>query len=46
MIYLSGKNIINDKKDRLHALRDLLIAVAIYSILIILLNRIGILKPI
>ena len=46
MMYFSGKSIMQDKRNRLNALRTLLITVAAYSILIIILNRIGILKPI
>ena len=46
MMYFSGKSIMQDKRNRLNALRTLLITVAAYSILIVILNRIGILKPI
>lgn len=46
MMYSSGKSIMQDKRDRLNALRTLLITVVTYSMLIIILNRIGILKPI
>jgi hypothetical protein len=46
MMILSGKSIIQDKSKRLHALLALLITVIIYSVVIIILNRTGILKPI
>ena len=46
MMYFSGKSIMQDKSNRLHALVTLLITIVIYSIIIIILNRTGILKPI
>ncbi len=46
MMYLSGKSIMQDKSNRLQALVTLLITVVIYSVIIIILNRTGILKPI
>ena len=46
MMYLSGKAIIKDKKDRIRALSNFLITATVYTILIIFLHRIGILKPI
>ena len=46
MMYFSGKSIMQDKSNRLHALATLLITIVIYSIIIIILNRTGILKPI
>lgn len=46
MMIFSGKSILQDKIKRLHALLSLLITVAIYSAIIIILHRIGILKPI
>jgi hypothetical protein len=46
IMYFSGKSIMQDKGNRLKALVSLLITVVIYSIIIIILNRIGILKPI
>ena len=46
MMYLSGKSIIQDKNSRLKALVTLLITVLIYSSIIIILNKTGILKPI
>ena len=46
MMIFSGKSIIEDKSNRLHALITLLVTVVIYSVIIIILNRTGILKPI
>jgi len=46
MMYLSGKSIMRDKSNRLQALPKLLITIAIYSAIIIILNRTGILKPV
>ena len=43
MMYSSGKSIIQDKSKRLQSLVTLLITVVIYSVIIIILNRIGIL---
>jgi hypothetical protein len=46
LMYASGKSIMQDKSNRLKALVTLLITVVIYSVIIIILNRAGILKPI
>ena len=46
MMYASGKSILQDKSNRLRALTNLLITVVIYSAIIIIINKIGILKPI
>ena len=46
MMYSSGKSIMQDKSNRLQALVKLLITVVIYSVIIIILNKTGILKPI
>ena len=46
MMYLSGKSIMQDKISRLRSLVTLLITIVIYSAIIIILNRTGILKPI
>ena len=46
MMCSSGKSIMQDKGNRLQALVTLLITVVIYSVIIIILNRTGILKPI
>ncbi len=46
MMYTSGKSIMRDKSGRLKALVIFLITVVIYSVIIIILNRTGILKPI
>ena len=46
MMFLSGKSIMQDKSNRLHALATLLITILIYSIIIIILNRTGVLRPI
>ncbi|MDP2929055.1 MAG: hypothetical protein Q8O01_03195 [Candidatus Omnitrophota bacterium] len=46
MMYFSGKSIMRDKSNRLHALVTLLITIVIYSAIIVILNRTGILKPI
>jgi len=46
MMILSGKSILQDKRERLDALKSLLLTVLIYSIIIILLGKTGILKPI
>lgn len=46
MMYLSGKSIMQDKGNRSRALATLLVTIVIYSIIIIILNRAGILKPI
>jgi len=46
MMYLSGKSIMQDKSNRLQALETLLITVIIYSIIIIILGKTGLLKPI
>ena len=46
MMYFSGKSIMQDKGNRLRSLVTLLITVMIYSVIIIILNRTGILKPI
>lgn len=46
MMYFSGKSIMQDKSNRLRSLVTLLITVVIYSVIIIILNRTGILKPI
>jgi hypothetical protein len=46
MMYASGKSMMRDKSNRLRALVTLLITIVIYSIIIIILNRTGILKPI
>ena len=45
MVY-SGKSIIQDKSGRLHALTTLLLTVLIYSIIIVILGKVGVLKPI
>jgi len=46
MMCLSGKSIMQDKSNRLRSLVTFLITVMIYSVIIIILNRTGILKPI
>ena len=46
MMYSSGKSIMQDKSNRLHALVTFLITVVIYSVIIIILNRTGVLRPI
>ncbi|MCX5667967.1 MAG: hypothetical protein NTY34_06640 [Candidatus Omnitrophica bacterium] len=46
LMYSSGKSIMQDKGNRLQALATLLITVVIYSVIIIILNKTGILKPI
>jgi multidrug transporter EmrE-like cation transporter len=46
MMYLSGRSIMQDKSNRLKALKTLLLTVLIYSIIIVLLGKSGILKPI
>jgi hypothetical protein len=46
MMFFSGKSIMQDKGGRLRSLVKLLITVVIYSTIIIILNRIGILRPI
>jgi hypothetical protein len=46
MMYFSGKSMMRDKGKRLQALITFLITVVIYSVVIIILNRTGILKPI
>ena len=46
MMYASGKSIIQDKDNRFRSLLTFLITVVIYSVIIIILNRTGILKPI
>ena len=46
MMYSGGKSIMRDKSNRLHALKILLLTVLIYSTIIIVLGKIGILKPI
>ena len=46
MMYSSGKSIMQDKSNRLNALKTLLITVIIYSIIIVILGKIGVLKPI
>ena len=46
MMYSSGKSIMQDKSNRLYSLAKLLITVVIYSVIIIILNRTGILRPI
>jgi hypothetical protein len=46
MMLFSGKSIMQDKSDRLRSMVKLLITIAIYSTIIIILNRTGILKPI
>ena len=46
MMYSSGKSIMQDKGNRSRSLVTLLITVMIYSVIIIILNRTGILKPI
>jgi len=46
LMYSSGKSIMQDKSNRLQALVTLLITVVIYSVIIIILNRTGILRPI
>ena len=46
MMCSSGKSIMPDKSNRFRALATFLITVAIYSVIIIILNRAGILKPI
>jgi len=46
MMYLSGKNLLAGKKDIIRELLKLIAALTIYSFLIVLLHRTGILKPI
>jgi hypothetical protein len=46
MMYTSGRSMMRDKIGRLRSLVTLLITVVIYSIIIVVLNRTGILKPI
>jgi hypothetical protein len=46
MMYFSGKSILQDKGSRLRALVTLLITIVIYSVIIIILNKTGMLKPI
>ena len=46
MMYLSGKNLLTGKKDIAREILKLIAALAIYSFLIILLHRVGILKPV
>jgi hypothetical protein len=45
MMYASGKSIMRDKSHRLKALASLFVTVLIYSAIIIILGKIGILKP-
>ena len=46
MMYSSGKSIMRDKSNRFQTLVKLFITIVIYSVIIIILNRTGILKPI
>lgn len=46
MMFASGKSIMQDKSNRLDALKTLLLTILIYSTIIILLGKFGILKPI
>jgi hypothetical protein len=46
MMYFSGKSIMGDKGKRLQAVITFLATVVIYSAVIIILNKAGILKPI
>ena len=46
MMFFSGKSIMRDKSNRLNALKTFLITVIIYSIIIVILSKIGVLKPI
>ncbi len=46
MMYLSGKSIMQDKSNRLQALETILITVIIYSAIIIILGKTGLLKPV
>ncbi|MDP3790999.1 MAG: hypothetical protein Q8R38_03025 [Candidatus Omnitrophota bacterium] len=45
MMFFSGKSIMKEKGSRLKALEALLLTVIIYTIIIIILEKIGILKP-
>ncbi len=46
MMYYSGKSIMRDKDSRLNAFKKLLLTVLIYSTIIVILGKTGILKPI
>ncbi|MCX5665486.1 MAG: hypothetical protein NT036_00320 [Candidatus Omnitrophica bacterium] len=46
LMYFSGKSIMRDKDTRSNALKTLLLTVLIYSIIIVILGKTGILKPI
>ncbi len=46
MMYASGKNILKDKKSVIREFAILIITMTVYSLILILLHRIGVLKPI
>ena len=46
MMYLSGKSIMQDKSTRLNTLKTLLVTIIIYSMIIVILGKTGVLKPI
>ncbi len=46
LMYLSGKSIFKDRKAALRELTVLVATIALYSLILVLLNRAGILKPV